>query len=202
MKTISAIVFIFFAGFLSRQVNAQTDNLKVNLLIGYTRNYQLKAVSEKTYVLNPEIQLEGQLIKPILSWVIYFSYFNENISKPSDKIVDLNVFYSNKDLSIGTRIYYNTDEFLKNFPLVHLSFFVGYSHSFIFGENKLEINNDFPHFRNQELNIIEGGSKLVYDLTKKIGAVAEYTLKYHLGPRDRFPIHARSSVKLGISYFF
>jgi hypothetical protein len=184
------------------EVFSQFENVKANILVGYTRNFiSFNFPHEGKYEFNPELQIEGAIITDVLNWSVNLSYWDDNVSDLRG-VMDLTTFYSYSDVSLGARIYFLSDSFTEDLSLLELAFFLGISHDFIKGENILSNENSSDQDISLGLNVGETGLRIGYELTPKIKMLGEYSFKYHLNSTDYLLCDARNSFKIGRSYLF
>ena len=108
---------------------AQPSITGLSLRFGIIQNYNTPQFNRSNYVPYYELQLNGNLVKPLLRWGVYLSYWDDGIDK-AFPIMDYQT-YSFSGKNVGVRMY--LDAPLINFiglPL-HFSLFGGVSHSFI-----------------------------------------------------------------------
>ena len=195
-------LLIVLSVFSHRELYAQFENIKANLLVGYTRNFILfDFPHESHYELNPELQIEGAIFKDALNWSVNMSYWDDNVSDLRG-VADLTIFYSYSDISLGTRIYLLSDSFTEDLSPLELAFFLGISHDFVTGENLKPDENELACEISFGINVGEAGVRIGYDLSPRIKLIGEYAFKYHHTSTDQLLCDARSSFKIGMSYSF
>ena len=108
---------------------AQPSITGLSLRFGIIQNYNTPQFNRSNYVPYYELQLNGNLVKPLLRWGVYLSYWDDGIDK-AFPIMDYQT-YSFSGKNVGVRMYLDAPQI--NFiglPL-HFSLFGGISHSFI-----------------------------------------------------------------------
>ena len=108
---------------------AQPSVSGVSMKFGIIQNFNMPQLNNSNYIPYYAIQLNGNLVKPLLRWGVYFSYWDDGIDK-AFPVMD-NQTYSFSGKNVGLRMYLDAPQI--NFiglPL-HFSLFGGVSHSFI-----------------------------------------------------------------------
>ena len=196
------LLLIVLSVFSHREISAQFENIKANLLVGYTRNFIFfNLPNESRYELNPELQIEGAIFKDALNWSVNLSYWDENVSDIGN-LKDFTSYYSYSDFSLGARIYLLSDSFTDELSSLELAFFFGVSHDFVTGENFMPDENGLAREISFGINVGEVGVRIGYDLSTRIKLLGEYAFKYHLTSTDQLLCDARSSFRIGGSYSF
>jgi hypothetical protein len=108
---------------------AQPSISGVSMKFGIIQNYNTPQFNNPNYIPYYEIQLNGNLVKPLLRWGFYFSYWDDGIDK-AFPVMD-NQTYSFNGKNVGLRMYLDAPQInFVGLPL-HFSLFGGVSHSFI-----------------------------------------------------------------------
>jgi len=108
---------------------AQPSITGLSLRFGIIQNYNTPQFNNSNYVPYYELQLNGNLVKPLLRWGVYFSYWDDGIDKAFPTMDYQTYSFSGKN--VGVRMYLDAPQI--NFiglPL-HFSLFGGVSQSFI-----------------------------------------------------------------------
>jgi hypothetical protein len=108
---------------------AQPSISGVSMKFGIIQNYNTPQFNNSNYIPYYEIQLNGNLVKPLLRWGVYFSYWDDGIDKAFPVMGNQTYSFSGKN--VGLRMYLDAPQInFVGLPL-RFSLFGGVSHSFI-----------------------------------------------------------------------
>jgi len=111
---------------------AQPSVSGVSMKFGIIQNFNMPQLNNSNYIPYYAIQLNGNLVKPLLRWGVYFSYWDDGIDK-AFPVMD-NQTYSFSGKNVGVRMYLDAPQInFVGLPL-RFSLFGGVSHSFISGK--------------------------------------------------------------------
>jgi len=108
---------------------AQPSITGLSLRFGIIQNYNTPQFNNSNYVPYYELQLNGNLVKPLLRWGVYLSYWDDGVDK-AFPIAD-NLTYSFSGKNVGVRMYLDAPQINFIGLPFHFSLFGGVSHSFI-----------------------------------------------------------------------